>query len=62
MLVKCLVKCARRLELFCDLILNTVVLQVTLLAWIVSFRYDSRSPNPIQRANSFSITMRSWPS
>jgi hypothetical protein len=59
---RCSMKCLWGLELLYDSILVIVVSLVTLLASIVIFHCDSRLPNLVSRANSFSITMWSWPS
>jgi hypothetical protein len=56
------VKCAWGLELSIGSILVVIVSYVTLLASIVIFDCDSRLPNMVPRANSFSIAMWSWPS
>jgi hypothetical protein len=45
-----------------DSFLVFVVSRVSLLTSCVVFRCVSRLPNPVPRADSFSIAMRSWPS
>jgi hypothetical protein len=48
--------------LLIDLILVAFTLHVSWIASIVVFRCVSVVPNPVSRADSFSIDMRSWPS
>jgi hypothetical protein len=54
---RCSVKCVSGFELLVGSILVTIVLHMTLLASIVIFHCDFRLPNPVSRANSFSIAM-----